>query len=164
MSQWQESGHYFRVRSGWRQGQQPNRRQRTEKYRSQGHPWSRLLRRHVHRQHHGVGNRGSGNEFAQQLRPGGCFKRQKPGQQAGRKSGAGIDRQRHQATGYHDAQGLRECRYGCHQSGRIDQCRTSSACNGECCWRGACIGRFFRNRSERSCACRPEAEREIFDG
>ena len=55
---------------------------------SKRHPRPGLLRRHVHRQHHGLRHRGAGHEPAQQLRPGRHFRGQEAGLRARRRAGA----------------------------------------------------------------------------
>ena len=87
----------------------------------------RVLRRHVHGQHHGLRHRGAGHEPAQQFGAGCGLGSEARGLLARRRGRGRADQAGHPAAADHDAQGVRECDHGGHRARRLDQCRAAPA-------------------------------------
>ncbi len=68
--------HRRRVRGGRRPRRGQDQRRAARGSRAHGHPGTGKLRRHVHRQHHGLRHRGARPVAARQLRPGGGERRE----------------------------------------------------------------------------------------
>ena len=104
-------------------------------HRTYGDSRARLLRRHVHGEHHGVGHRGAGNEPAEQLGARRHLEPEARGLRARRRGGGRADQARHPAAPHHDAQGVRKRDHREYRARRLDQCRAASAGDrllGEC--------------------------------
>ena len=87
----------------------------------------RLLRRPVHRQHHGDRRRGDRPGAALFLRRAGALRDARPLLLRLRREGDGADRQEHPAARHRHPQGAGECRGRGRGHRRLDQCGAASA-------------------------------------
>ena len=87
----------------------------------------RVVRGHVHGQHHGLRHRSAGDESPQQLRAGCDLRPQARGLHARRRGRGGAHQARHPAAADHDAQGVRERHHREHRARRLDQRRAAPA-------------------------------------
>ena len=99
-------------------------------------PRAGQLRRHVHRQHHGVGDRGARHEPGEQLGAGGGVAPQARRRGTRRACGGRPDPARHPSVRHPDARGVRERDRREHRAVRLDERRAASACD-RACGRGA---------------------------
>ena len=104
------------------------------------------LRRHVHGQHDGVGDRSAGNEPGEQLGAGSRFACQARRRRAGRARGRQPDQARHQAVRHPDARGVRERDHREHRAGRLDERRAAPAGDRACRQRAAGARRLHAHR------------------
>ena len=120
------------VRSGRAACRRPPDRRRSRRPRSARLPRRRVVRRNVHRQHDGLGDRGARLEPAQQLGASRDFEGEARGLCARRRRGREPARTRHSPARHSDAQGIRERDHDGHRTRRLDQRRAASAGHCRC--------------------------------
>ncbi len=109
------------VRSGRRARGQPDHRRAAEGGRRHRDSRTRLVRRHVHREHDGLGDRSAGPVAAEQLRAGSGLREQTPRFVQRRRRGAESARARHQPVGHPVARGVRKRDHHRDRAGRVDE-------------------------------------------
>ena len=126
------SRHHLGVRSRRRSCWRDRIRHRTQGDRADGDSGPRFMRRHVHREHHGLRDRSPGPLPAELVGAKRGQRKQAPRQLRRGCRGEGADRPRHQAFGHSFPRGVRECDYRVRSARRFDQRRPAPACHCPC--------------------------------
>ncbi len=106
----------------WRVHRRQDRRAAASGHRQAFLPRRRRLRRHVHRQHHGLGDRSAGHEPALQFLQSGGRSGQDRGMPRRRRGDPASAGDRSQAARHHDARRVRKRDGHRHGAGRLHQC------------------------------------------
>ena len=129
-------------------------------------PRLRLLRGHVHRQHHGLPVRGAGHGSARQRHhPRGQLAAPGPGQ-AGRHAGDGAAAPRHPRARHPHRRRLPQCLCHRHGHGRLDQLGAAPAGHrprGRACRSTCATSTTISDRTPHLCKLSPASEQHIED-